>query len=251
MAGDLIQLLVDDIRLGRPVRSIAGVVDDFETAYDIQDRVVPQLGPTCGRKIAMNSTTLMDMAGISEPIVGHIVGEAALADGASVSVSDYAELAIEPEFAAVISVDIPAGTHVEASDLSEVVARFSLAFELLDKRHDAHAMHAPTYVANNVYNAGVVLDETPLDMVALADGAYEAKFTANSEVIVAGKSTAPQNPLEACAFVINHFTARGQDVKAGEVILCGAHHPPMVVAGAGAYVFSLSSGQEVSLSISD
>ncbi len=250
MGDDLIQDLVDDIRLGCPVRSLSGVLDDLEAAYDVQDQVVPHLGPTCGRKIAMNSAALMEMARITEPIVGHVVGDAPLASGASLRVSDYRELAVEPEFAVVIAKDIPAGTRIEARALGDVIARISLAFELLDKRNDTHAMHAPTFVANNVYNAGIVLDQAPLDIAALDAGAYAATFTAKGGVIVNGPATAPQNPLEACAFVINHFTARGQAVKAGEVILCGAHHPPMVIEGTGTYEFSLSSGQEVSLSIS-
>jgi 2-keto-4-pentenoate hydratase len=246
----LIKELADDIRLGRPVRSVAKDIDHVSQAYDIQDELRPYLGATCGRKIAMNAPALMAAAGVSEPIVGLIVGASALLDGVTLHVSDFAELALEPEFAAVVGSDVPAGTVLTADTLRDHVSRFSMAFEILDKRNDAHPMHPPTYVVNNVFNAGVVLDGAVLDLDALEQGSYEAEFTAAGDVLVSGSNTAPQCPIEACVFVLNHFTGRGETIKAGEVILCGAHHPPMVIGQEGTYEFSLSSGEAVSLSIS-
>lgn len=246
----LVQELVDDIALRRDVRSVAGIVDSMAQAYDIQDKIRPHLGNTCGRKIAVNAAAMMQAIGLDAPIVGHIIGAAPLASGVTLRRSDYAQLALEPEFAAVVGADVPAGTVLNAHTLRDYVERFSMAFEVLDRRNDVHPMHPPTFVVNNVFNAGVVLDDTALDVDALERGNYDAAFTAVGDVKVSGSNTAPQDPISACAFVINHFTARGEDVKAGEVILCGAHHPPMVIDAEGAYVFKLSSGEEVSLSIS-
>jgi 2-oxo-3-hexenedioate decarboxylase len=250
MADTLIQDLADDIALGRPTRSVAGTIEDVAQAYDIQDELRSHLGVTCGRKIAMNAAPLMAVVGVSEPIVGHIVGEGALPDGTNLRISDYVELALEPEFAAVVGQDIPAGTVLTSETLRDYVSRFSMAFEILDRRSDEHPMHAPTFIVNNVFSAGVVLADAVLDMDALEKGTYEAKFTAAGEVLVSGSNTAPQDPIEACVFVLNHFTGRGETIKAGEVILCGAHHRPMVTGLEGTYEFSLSSGEAVSLSIS-
>ena len=247
MSDTLAQDIADDILFGRPVRP---VLSDLAQAYDLQDKVVSKLGAICGRKIAMNAPTLMEMAGIGEPIVGQILGQVALGSGATLRLSNYAQLALEPEFAAVIGKDIPAGMVLDKSSLSRYIERFSMAFEVLDRRHDTGGMHAPSFVANNVFNAGIVLSNAILDIAALDSGEYCAQFTAAGEVIFSCEGTAPQNPLEACLFVTNHFTSRGSVVKAGEVILCGAHHPPMVIGAEGMYGFSLLSGEEVSLSIS-
>lgn len=247
MSDALVQDIADDILFGRPVRSVPL---DLAQAYDLQDKVVLKLGATCGRKIAMNAPELMELAGISEPIVGQILGQEALGSGVALRLSDYAQLALEPEFAAVIGKDIPAGTVLDKSSLLRHVERFSMAFEVLDRRHDTGGMHAPSFVVNNVFNAGIVLSDAALDTTALDAGEYGAQFTAAGEVIISGDGTAPQNPLEACLFVINHFASRGAIVKAGEVILCGAHHPPIVIGVEGIYAFSLLSGEAVSLSIS-
>lgn len=250
MSDRLVIELLEDIALGRDVRSVAGHVDDVAQAYDIQDKICAELGPVCGRKIAANAPALMEKAGIDKPIVGMITGQAAMVSGAELRISDFAQLALEPEFAAVVGEDVPAGTVLTTETLRGHVERFSLAFEVLDRRNDMHPLHGPTFIVNNVFNAGVILDDAALDINALEQGAYTAKFTAVGDVLVSGDNTAPQDPLAACAFVINHFTARGEDVKAGEVILCGAHHPPMVIDAAGTYTFSLSTGEEVNLSIS-
>lgn len=246
----LIHDLVDDIALGRAVRSVAGVLDDIEDAYDVQELLRPHLGPLCGRKIAANAPALMKAAGLNAPIVGLITGEEALPSGVELCLSDYAQLALEPEFAAVIGQDVPAETFLTTETLRDYVERFSMAFEVLDRRNDVHPMHGPTFVVNNVFNAGVVLSDAVLDLEKLDLGDCHATFTAVGKEVVSGVNSAPQNPLEACAFVINHFTARGESVKAGEVILCGAHHPPMVIGDEGKYVFTLESGEAVNLSIS-
>lgn len=250
MNDTLAQKIADDILYGRPVMSVQGVLDDLAQAYDLQDKVVSKLGAICGRKIAMNAPALMEAAGISEPIVGRILGQAALASGVTLRMSDYVQLALEPEFAAVIGQDVSVGTVLDKSSLLKHVERFSMAFEVLDRRNDTSGMHAPSLVANNIFSAGIVLSDSVLNTKALDAGEYDAEFSAAGETIVSGKRTAPQNPLDACLFVINHFASRGGVVKAGEVILCGAHHPPMVIEAEGMYGFSLLSGEAVSLSIS-
>ena len=243
----LIQDLAGDFAFKRNVRSVSGQVEDLQIAYDIQDRLRPYIGKICGRKIAANAPALMNAAGLDTPIFGLIIGQEALLTESVLCISDYAQLVLEPEFAAVVGRNVPAGMVLSTEILSEYVDRFSMAFEVLDRRNDTQAMHGPTYVVNNVFNAGVVLDDAKLDLNVLEQGAYAANFTESNKILFSGENTAPQNPLEACVCVINHFTARGETVKSGEVVLCGAHHPPIVISAEGRYDFRLSSGEEVSL----
>ncbi|MDR6266375.1 fumarylacetoacetate hydrolase family protein [Roseobacter sp. N2S] len=248
---NLVKELTDDILHKRDVRSMRDVIESLDEAYAIQDKVVANLGATCGRKIALNTAAQMEKAGINKPTAGVILGSGPIANRASLRISDYSELAIEPEFVALLSTDIPADTVVQPANLMAVVEKFTMGFEVLEKRNAPADLHAPTFIVNNVFNAGCVVSETGLDPDRLQKGDYDALFTAVEDVKVQGKGTAPQNPLEACAFVVNHFTARGENLRKGELILCGAHHPPLSIKKAGDYVFSLSSGEAVSLSISD
>ena len=248
---NLVKELTDDILQRRDVRSMRGVLEQLEEAYAVQDALVPHLGPTCGRKIAMNTAAQMEKAGIDTPIAGVILGTGAIPNGATLRVSDYSELALEPEFVAVLSEDIQAGTAVDPADLMAVISHFCMGCDVLEKRNAPADFHAPTFIANNVFNGGCVVSDTTLDPEILQNGAYDALFKAAGEIKVQGKGTAPQNPLAACAFVINHFTARGQTLRKGELILCGAHHPPLSIVKTGDYVFSLSTGEAVNLSISD
>jgi 2-keto-4-pentenoate hydratase len=247
---ELVKLLLQDLRARQNLRSMVGMLDSVASAYDVQDLVVAQFGPICGRKIALNTPKALEMAGIIEPIVGYIVGERTLPDQCSLRLSDYSELALEPEFVAVLGHDVPARRILHPAEVLDFVDRFSLGFKVLDRRRPAAGLHIPTYIANNVFNAGCVISDIALDPDRLVHGQYEIAFHGGGGVIMAGTKTAPQNPIEACAFIINHFTARNQKISAGETLLLGAHHPPLAVPRAGEYRFSLTSGEAVSLSIS-
>lgn len=248
---NLVSDLVGDITTGQTVRSMRGIIETVSEAYDVQDAVVAHLGPFCGRKIAMNAPPLLAAAGLDAPLVGQISGTASLTNGATLPLADYAELAIEPEFAVVLAKDVPEGVVLDRENYQPYVSRFVLAFEVLDKRNAGPDLYGPTFIANNIFNAGVVLATEPLDVSALDAGDYSALFLAAGEAKVDGQNTAPQNPIDALFFVINHFSARGMQVKAGETILCGAHYPPLTITAAGEYEFSLSSGEAVNLSISN
>jgi len=113
MCEEIAELIAKDIAEKKTVRSLKGQVEDLAQAYDIQDKVTQSFPAICGRKIAMNAPALMQKAGVSEPIAGVITGGAALGSGAEFNPVDFAELAIEPEFAAVIGKDIPAGTTLD------------------------------------------------------------------------------------------------------------------------------------------
>ena len=216
-----------------------------DDAYHLRDH----LGAVCGRKIAANSPALMKMLELDLPICGLITGQLALPTRSEVHLSDYAHLVLEPEFATVIGREVPSSTVLSTKILGHYVDRFSMAFEALDCRNEMNSMQGPAFVVNNVLNAGIMLDNAAIDMVALDKKAFEASFTAVDEVMLENENNTLQNQLEACTFVINRFTARGEAVKIGEVFLCGAYHPPMIIGDEFCRVFTLSSGEEFSLSI--
>ena len=230
---------------------LAGQVDDLDTAYAIQDAVVPHLGVTCGRKIALNSAGLMQAAGISEPIVGHILGGSALGDEATISLGNFAQLALEPEIACVVDHAIPAGHKVDRENLSQFVTNFAAAFEILDRRQAPEVFHAPSFVANNIFNAGIAISRRGLSLAQIEAGGYLARLLDHEDVVFEGENSAPQDPIEAALFVINHFTGRGQSVAAGEVILCGTHVPPIPITQPGRFTFEVEPGALVNLTISD
>ena len=191
----------------------------------------------------------MKMLELDLPIFGLITGQMALPTRCEVHLSDYAHLVLEPEFTTVIGREVPSSMVLSTKILGDYVDRFSMAFEALDCRNEMNSMHGPTFIVNNVLNAGVMLDNAAIDMVALDKKAFEASFTAVDDVMFENENNTLQNQLEACTFVISRFPERGEAVKIGEVILCGADHPPTIIGDEFCHVFTLSSGEGFSLSI--
>lgn len=224
-------------------RDLTDVLSDIRSAYELRDAVADALGPTCGWKIAANAVDQRNNPALDAPVAGRIVG-APRASGVYLKLSDFKDFMIEPEFAAVLGQDVKG--QIDRRQANEVVSSFHVAFELLDRRGLGPLMHLPTFVGYNVFNAGVVLgDEVP--RAALQD--YVACFVIDGEEKLMARNTAPQDPLDAVVFVLNHATERGFAANPGDVILCGTHYPPTSISEPSSAEFSVE-GCLVSLSIS-
>jgi 2-keto-4-pentenoate hydratase len=88
------------------------------------------------------------------------------------------------------------------------------------------ATSLPDAVAQNISNAGVALG---------GPGVSVAQFDALRAVVTTveldGRTVAevsdglPQHPLDVVAWMANHLAARGLQLHAGMVVLCGSHTP--------------------------
>ncbi|MEM7440361.1 MAG: fumarylacetoacetate hydrolase family protein [Pseudomonadota bacterium] len=228
-----------------PARDLSGELTDLTTAYDLADKTFEAVSPTCGWKIAANAPDQRANPDLGAPIFARIAGGAPVPTGSVLKLSDFTDFALEPEFAAVLGA--PVSQPLDAPGAREKIAAIHVAFELLDRRGLGPVFHLPTFVALNVFNAGVVMGQE-VPKAALAD--YSARFSMAAETQLSGRNTAPQDPFEAVADTLNHATSRGFSVPAGAVILCGTHHPPVSISAPTAVEFEVS-GRVVSLSISD
>lgn len=238
--------IAEEIRNDTPGRSLRGTVADVATAYAVQDALRPSLGPVCGRKIAANTPKLLEAFGIEQPICAMIVGPGPLPSGADLPLGAFLELALEPEFIAVVGRDVDG--PVTEEDIPQIISHFAAGFEVLDRRRAGSDLHGPTAVSYNIMNAGCVISGDRIAPATLKSD-YDARFMLAGEALVDGTNTAPQHPFAAAAFILNHFTSRGEKVSAGEVLLCGAHHLPVTVSAPGRAEF-VAAGSAVSLSIS-
>jgi len=227
-----------------------GVGKDLEAAYSIQDRVIERLaekgdwGAVTGFKVAMNSRALLDRYGLSEPVSARIFSAWRHA-GSSIDLRarQFRQFAFEPEIAALIGSNIEArsGGH-DRESVMPAIERLVPALELLDQRGivmgEASAADA---IAQNISNAGIAIG---------GPGVRPAEFDAlqvttqvffDDQEIASVTQGMPQHPLDVVAWMANHLAARGLQIKAGMVILCGTHtpiqHPPR-----GARVRVLMSG---------
>ncbi|MCF6305466.1 MAG: hypothetical protein L3J33_08850 [Rhodobacteraceae bacterium] len=227
-------------------------IPDMATAFEVQDAVVAELakglGGFAGYKIAFNSNALMAKMGLSHPGMGRVFAGQVYDNGIRLDAESYVNLMIEPEIAAVLSADINPGDDLSVQALSQKVERFFPAFEILDRRSIDGLAHVPSIIAHNVFNAGIVVGGPGLPPQEFDFSSLHTNCKDSGETVIEGTGIAPQNPLEALAFLARHFTGRGQVMPAGSLLLLGAHCP-LYAVGAGRQM-TLDMGRFGSVSFS-
>lgn len=230
--------IAKDIIEGAEFRSLDDAAAPPQAGYEIQFEMAPIVaeakGGVGGRKIAWNAPALMEKFGMASPGAAHVFRDEICAGGANLKLHDYRNFMMEPEFAAILAVDLaPRAGGWDRDSAAEAISHFTVAFELLDRRNGP-AEHAASILANNVFNAGLCFD--PEARLAPADMDPEKLTTIvhhDDKEILNKTGAAPQHPLDAVAFLANHFNANGVTPRAGEILLCGSHMPlyPMEMTG--------------------
>jgi len=205
-------------------------IPDLAAAYALQDRVrdilAPRHGGIGGRKIAWTAAGQAAAMGLPGPAVSAVLGDGVRHSPAALREGDLRSFFFEPEIAAVLEQDIPprAGGYAPA-DLAAMAIRLHPAFELMDRR-DCAAPSPFAAIAGGVFNAGLVLGGPGAPAREVAHGALRSVVRLGGEVLLDAIGAAPMAPLVAAALIASHASARGETLRAGEILLCGAHLPP-------------------------
>lgn len=251
---DLTPQVIEDLRPKALLRNLSDDVPDMAAAYDLQDAVTAamaaQRGGIHGRKIAWNMPALMAQFGLDRPAMACVFGDDILLDGSTIDGSGFHGLALEPELGAIVGKDVPAGLSLTAETVLDYVTEFRPVFELLERRNAADIPHPPSLVAYNILNAGAVMGSGKIAATALDPQNARAVFSAAGKELLNDVGTAPQDPLEAAATILSHFSSRGAQVAKGEVLLCGTHYPPLSITENGSYQFDIAGLGSVSLVVS-
>jgi 2-keto-4-pentenoate hydratase len=220
----------------RDAAAAAGVALTADQAYAIQrinrerrrrggDRVV-------GRKIGLTSVAVQRQLGVDSPDFGDLWSSTSLADGDTVPLSMFIQPKVEAEVALVLGhgVDDPGAT---VPDLIRATAFALAALEIVDSRIADWKIGLFDTIADNASAAAFVLgcDPVPLDRVALRDA--RMTMTRGGAVVSEGVGSACLgHPLKAAAWLARELAARGEPLRAGDIVLTGALGP-MVPAAAG------------------
>ncbi|WP_370304234.1 2-keto-4-pentenoate hydratase [Pseudooceanicola sp.] len=236
------ELILQDLRSAAPFAAHATTPPrDLSAAYQLQDAVAEQLvtdpsfGPVAGWKIAVNSAALLARFGMSEPVSGRIFEGQRHDVPAELTASDYRQFAIEPEIAAIIGTTLALqDAPRDADTVKRAIARFVPAMELLDMRDaDMPNMHLPDAVAQNISNVGAVIGGPGVAPDQLDLAGLRMTLSLDGEIQHDATGAAPQHPVEAVTWLVNHLSQRGLTLAAGQVVLCGTHSPIWYHNGTG------------------
>ena len=145
-------------------------------AYEMQDAfnslIAPERGPLAGYKIALTTTVMQRMVGFDAPCAGAVFQQGVHHSPATLKGDDYVRLGAECEIAVRLGGNLPAsGAPYDRAKASQAVGALMPAFELVDDRGaDYSDLYFLDVVADNTWNAGVVLGPETTDWTALGLG---------------------------------------------------------------------------------
>jgi 2-keto-4-pentenoate hydratase len=211
----------------QPVRH-EGHLLTLQEAYQVQAHHVQQVQreracALAGYKIGLTSAAMQEMCGIGHPVHGPVFADRVVHDAAAVSLASYGRLGVEFEIAVRLGEDLilaPGQDPLQAA--SRAVDAVAIALELVDDRHADYAtLDASSLVADNAWNAGVVLG--PWVPVFDTLGGLPARVLLGAEPVERGLvGIGAAHPLASLAWLASTFAQHGRGLTRGSFVMTGS-----------------------------
>jgi 2-keto-4-pentenoate hydratase len=226
---------------GRPIarisesHGIAGVDAAYAVAALNTRARLAQGRRVIGKKIGLTSRAVQQQLGVDEPDFGMLFDDMELLDGDALPAASLMQPKAEAELAFVVGRDL----RHEAPTYGEFIAALDCALpaiEIVDSAIADWRITLVDTVADNASSGLYVLGPRPLGIGKLAHSTLDMQLAVNGQLRSTGNGAACLgHPLRAAYWLARTMAARGQPLKAGELVLSGALGP-MVPVTAGDHV---------------
>jgi 2-keto-4-pentenoate hydratase len=196
-------------------------------AYDIQDKYVALLrrsnGEPVGYKVGLTSATMQAFCRIDHPIAGVVLASRSHQTGARILLKDFWRLGLEFEIAVRIKSDIPATAKaLTAEAIAPHIGGVCAAIELVDDRAaDYASIDVRSLVADNSWNAGIVLSEFKPAWPDLTT--VLGRATKDGDPIGEGYGRdILGHPFNSVAWLATQLASRGATLRAGQIVMTGS-----------------------------
>ena len=239
-----------------PFAALRGI-DTLARAYDVQREFVGLQGAArnvarAGYKIGLTSASMQAMCGIDTPVAGVVLRDRVHASGVHVDPAGYGRFGIEFEIAVRLARDLPAiDRPYSLQDVQGAIDAVAPAIEIVDDRHcDYASLDVLSLVADNAWNAGIVLGEFRSRWPDLAD--VEGRVSVDAAALPDrgyGRDVLG-HPFLPVVWLANHLAGEGGTLLAGEVVMTGSMVTTKFPTGPGHYRFQVSGLGAVDLTLS-
>lgn len=201
-----------------------------------------------GRKAGLTARAVQIQLGVDQPDFGVLFDDMRIADGGNLDPARTLQPKAEAEIAFILADDLP-DPATTPEQVAAAVASVHAAIEIVDSRIAEWKISFADTVADNGSSAFFVLADTgrSLDGLDLERAPMEMRI--DDAVVSTGIGAAALgNPLNAAAWLAQTLAARGEPLKAGDILLAGALGPMVAltpgdrvhasVGGIGACSFS-------------
>jgi 2-keto-4-pentenoate hydratase len=224
---------IRDARASR--RTIARVSESFgisgiDAAYEVAAinthvRLDEPGRRVVGVKVGLTSKAVQQQLGVEQPDFGLLFDDMEYLDGDPIPMSRLIQPKIEAEVAFVVGKDL-GGTAPTWSEFLNSLAYALPALEIVDSVIQDWKITIVDTVADNASSALYVLGTRAVDIGLLDTGEVGMQMSVNGTTASVGTGAACLgHPLRASYWLARTMAARGQPLKAGQVILSGALGP--------------------------
>ena len=199
----------------------------IDVAYKVQEKLIERKcqeegTAIAGWKLGLTSKAKQRMMGVHEPSYGVLLENMALPPNESISIAPFIHAKIEPEIAFVMKKDLD-GPVVTVADVLAATDYVTAAMEMIDSRYENFNFTLPDVIADNSSSSRYIVSTTKHQVEDVDLERMGCVFKKNGEVCATTTAASIMgNPARAIAWMANKLIARGQKVRAGEVILSGA-----------------------------
>lgn len=236
------QALLNEHKAGTPFKAFdAGVgLNSIPDAYDIQDQYVALLraehGELAGYKVGLTSKAMQTFCGIDHPIGGVVLARRVLQTGATVRRGDYGHLGLEFEVAVRIKSDMPAAAQTPAA-VAPHVDGVCAAIEVVDDRTaDYSHLDVRSLVADNSWNAGIVISNFATQWPDL-EGMLGKASKDGAPIGEGYGRDILGHPFNSVAWLNAQLALRGGGLRRGQVVMTGSVMKTVFPAEPASYRF--------------
>jgi 2-oxo-3-hexenedioate decarboxylase len=199
---------------------------DIVAAYDIQAEVVQarldQGHVIVGAKLGLTSAAKQKQMNVSEPLYGWLTSDMQIDTGGQLQCDQFIQPRCEPEIAFLLGADL-SGAHISAAHVLAATQFIFAAVDVLDSRFAGYAFTLPDVAADNSSSAGFTLGCTALDPAGVDLRTLGCIFEKNGQLIATASGAAVLgHPAASVAWLVRKLAARGEGLKAGQIVLSGA-----------------------------
>ena len=194
-----------------------------------------------GRKAGLTAKAVQAQLGVDQPDFGVLFEDMRVVDGGTLDPAKCLQPKAEAEIAFVLGADLPdAATTPE--QVADAVASVHAAIEIVDSRISDWKITFADTVADNGSSAFFVLagEGKPMDGLDIWTAGMVMQINGQTVSLGVG-AAALGHPLNAAAWLARTLAARGEPLKAGDVLLAGALGP-MVALNPGDMVEAFVGG---------
>jgi 2-keto-4-pentenoate hydratase len=220
--------LIDAARLGVPCAPVREILPDgdLDDGYEVQRIVHERTGSgrnRVGRKIGLTSPAVQRQMGVDTPDFGVLYADMAYGDSMPIPHGRLLQPRVEAEVAFVLAADLPERT-VTIADVLRVTDFVVAAIEVVDSRIENWDISIFDTVADNASSGAFVLGGAPRSLRDL-DDLRDARMTLTKGTTVVSSGTGAAcmgHPVNAVVWLANVLAARGEPLRAGEIVLSGS-----------------------------